>query len=220
MKVFSIDIGISNLGFVYCNVEFPDIENTSKYKNLLLNSKYSFNNNITVLDCNRVDITVMKHTAVEHCNCKLYHERCIPDYIDHFVQEYQTYFNNADIILLERQPPAGITNVQDLLFIKYRDKTILISPVSVHKYFELNSDYLVRKSESEKIAGDYLSNFSKFVFNFRKHDISDSLLMVLYYYKIQMDRLINNFEFTKDCFDFEQFRFNFFTNDKVLKNNT
>ena len=172
---------------------------------------------ISIIDCNRIDITKIKHSSVSFCDCKLHHERCIPDYLDHFIQEYSKYFAECDILLLERQPPIGITNVQDLLFTRFREKVLLISPNSVHKYFGLSSEYLVRKIESEKIAGEYLTNFKSFTTNDRKHDISDALLMVLYYYKTKMDSHIEKTEYVNDLVDFEQFRFNFFTNNDLLK---
>ena len=217
LKVLSIDIGITNLGFIYTHISLPDLSKSCKYKNKILNKKYTTNENVSVIDCNRIDITKVKHSFVKYCDCKLRHERCIPDYLDHFVQEYSDYFNDCDILLLERQPPVGITNVQDLLFTRFREKVLLISPNSVHKYFGLSGKYETRKIESEKIASEYLTNFKSFTTNIRKHDISDSLLMVLYYYKNRMDSHIETTEYVNEPLDFEQFRFTFFTNNELLK---
>jgi hypothetical protein len=218
VKIMSIDIGILNLGFVYANVTFPEVEKTSKYKNKILNEKYTpFTKNIQVIGCNRIDITKIKHNTIKQCDCKLHHERCIPDYLDHFIQEYSDYFEDCDLLLLERQPPVGITNVQDLLFTRFRDKVLLISPNSVHKYFELGSDYNTRKIYSEKIAEEYLIDFKSFTTNFRKHDISDALLILIYYFKIKVDEMIEQTNYIKYA-DLEQFRFTFFTNNELLKN--
>ena len=130
-KVLSIDIGIINLGYVYAE----------------------FGETINVLECNRVDITYMKHCKVSRTNCKLCHEYCIPDFIDHFVQEEHSLFEEADIILVERQPPQGLLNVQDLLFIKYRHKIKLINPNSIHKFFKMTKgDYDLRKIESVNLS--------------------------------------------------------------------
>jgi hypothetical protein len=208
MKVLSIDIGITNLGYCYSELEFPELTG-SKYKNLKLNEIYNEEcliNYIKVKFCNRVNITKMKHSFVKYCNCQLQHERCIPDYIDHFVQEHQDLFEECDILLLERQPPVGITNVQDLLFTKFRKKVLLVSPNSVHKYFGLPGDYNSRKIISESIALAFLSDFEKFTLNDRKHDISDAMLMTIYFYKIKMDSIINNTKFETTASDFEQFR--------------
>ena len=207
IKVMSIDIGIINIGMVFCYLHFPELEKSSKYKNRLLNKEYHFTQNVDIIDCNRIDITKMKHSRVKRCACTLHHERCIPDYLDHFVQEYSEYFESCDILLLERQPPVGITNVQDLLFTKFRHKVLLVSPNTVHKYFGLDSEYSIRKMESESIAEKYLSHFKGFIENTRKHDISDSLLLVLYYYKTKVDEQIECMDYEKEIIDFEQFRF-------------
>jgi hypothetical protein len=211
MKILSIDIGISNLGYCYTEITFPELTG-SRYKNLINNEVYSFERFeklINVISCNRIDITKVKHTKVKYCDCKLRHERCIPDYLDHFVQEYCDFFENCDILLLERQPPVGITNVQDLLFTKFRDKVLLISPNSVHKYFGLSSDYSERKIVSETIANEYLYNFDKFTENTRKHDISDAMLMTIYYFKMEIEKKINVTKFEQPEVNFEEFRFNF-----------
>jgi len=206
LKVLSIDIGIINLGYVYSEITF-NVPQTSKYKNLVLNKNYVFNEGIKIIDCDRIDITKIKHLRVKRECCKLHHDNCIPDYLDHFIQECG-YFDECNILILERQPPVGITNVQDLLFKLFRNKVILISPNSVHKYFSLNRDYIVRKTESISIASKYLTNLKKWESNNRKHDMSDALLNILYWYKIKLDLLINNTSFEIIDHDFDKFRYN------------
>ena len=175
MKVLSIDIGIKNLGYVFSNAEYPEIN--SKFKS----DDIKFN--INVIECNRVDITNMTHNIVKCQECKLHHERCIPDYLDHFIQDHREMFETADIILLERQPPVGILNVQDILFMKFRSKILLVNPRSVHLFFKMSKDYDTRKLESERIASEYLGHFDNFLFNQRKHDMADAVLMILHYCK-------------------------------------
>ena len=188
VKVLSIDIGIINLGYVFAELNIIIPEGTNKIKNKYYTN--CVNENINILDCNRINITNIKHSKVNWCDCKLHHENCIPDYIDHFIQEKNTIFEEADIIIIERQPPIGITNVQDLLFTKFRDKVLLISPNSVHKYFSMSKDYTIRKQQSDKIAMDYLNVQSSFLNNIRKHDMSDAMLMILYYYKTSVGKLL------------------------------
>ena len=211
LKVFSIDIGITNLGYVYAEINLHPPQH-SKIKARMFNGDYLLNlknikKDITIIDCKRVDITHMRHNVVSRQHCCLYHERCIPDYIDHFVQE-TPFFEDCDVLIIERQPPVGITNVQDLLFTKFRHKVLLISPGSVHKYFGLPScAYELRKEKSEQIAEEYLSGFDKFTENIRKHDISDAMLMIIYYYKIKMEYVIEKSHIEIENTPFEQFRF-------------
>jgi len=188
-KVLSIDIGIINLGYVF--VEMGET--------------------INVLDCNRVDITYMKHDKIPYHDCKLCHEYCIPDFIDHFVQEHSSLFEEAYIILVERQPPQGLLNVQDLLFVKYRNKIKLINPNSIHKFFKMTKgDYDLRKIESVNLTIEHLAKFLNFQINERKHDMSDAMLMCIYYYELNKPKVkvkvkVNIQKYTID--DLEQFRF-------------
>uniref|UniRef100_A0A6C0B060 Holliday junction resolvase RuvC n=1 Tax=viral metagenome TaxID=1070528 RepID=A0A6C0B060_9ZZZZ len=211
LKVLAIDVGIINLGYTYSEVKLELPESGSKYKAHRLNNSYLLNKEtikkcIRVLDCNRIDITNIRHKRVSYCDCKLHHDRCIPDYLDHFIQE-TPYFEECDVLIIERQPPVGITGVQDLLFKQFREKVLLINPGSIHKYFGLPSVYSERKEESEKIAEAFLSNFSKFTTNNRKHDISDALLMTVFYYKQKMEKIIECNKFNTEIHDFDKFRF-------------
>jgi hypothetical protein len=47
------------------------------------------------------------------------------------------FFEMADFILIERQPPMGLTAVEQLIFSRWRDKAILVHPRSMHKYFNI-----------------------------------------------------------------------------------
>ena len=94
-------------------------------------------------------------------------------------------FENSDLILIERQPPQGLTNIQDVLAYQYIDKVKLIYPRSVHKHFCLSkTDYNIRKKQTEKIADKYLSDNKIYKYSDRKHDIADALCQVLYYVTI------------------------------------
>ena len=188
LKILSIDIGIINLGYVFAQ-------------------------GLNVIECNRIDITKVKHNKVSYCNCNLHHEFCIPDYLDHFIQEHANIFETSDIILIERQPPVGITNVQDLIFTKFRNKVKLVSPNTIHKFFKMTKcDYDIRKIESLQIAHEYLEQFTSFQNNERKHDISDAMLLIIHYFKTNSNTIKNEIQFLPfdnfDNFDnFERFRY-------------
>ena len=201
LKVLSIDVGITNLGYVYSVFDLNNETNTLK-----LNFMKTNNDFIEIISCDRVDITNIKHSKVSFCDCKLHHDYCIPDYIDHFIQENQEMFSEADYVIIERQPPTGITNVQDLLFSKFRNKVHLISPNKIHKYFNMSKDYSIRKKESETISEYYLSKFKKFTNNHRKHDISDAMLMLIYFYSLKLQEINKNKQNKQICVDFDQFR--------------
>jgi hypothetical protein len=201
LKVLSIDIGITNLGYVYSIFDLDNEINSIKINFMKTNNDF-----IEIVKCDRVDITNVKHHRIPFCECKLHHDYCIPDYVEHFIQEHQEMFSESDVIIIERQPPTGITNVQDLIFSKFRDKVQLISPNKIHKYFNMSKDYSIRKKESETISEYYLSRFKKFTNNIRKHDISDAMLMLIYFYSLKLQEINKNKQVKKVFIDFEKFR--------------
>jgi hypothetical protein len=70
----------------------------------------------------------------------------------------------------------------------------------------MSKEYSIRKKESETISEYYLSKFKKFTNNLRKHDISDAMLMLIYFYSIKLKEINKNKSNKKICLDFEQFR--------------
>ena len=87
------------------------------------------------LFCKLIDMTVMRHNTIPREQCKLHHDNCTADWITHMVQEYPKPFYNSDIILIERQPPQGHKDVEQIIALLFRDKIKLISPNSMHAYF-------------------------------------------------------------------------------------
>ena len=156
MYIISIDIGLNNLGIVG-----------------------GYLNNINL--CKKVDIKALcQYCAIK--NCGLYHNLCMSDYVSHFIQGYQKYLNMADIILIERQPPCGFISIQELFVFQYRDKVKMISPNSVHKYFDITHyNYERRKEFVTQYAENALKMFPDFKDNKRKHDVSDAYCMIIFW---------------------------------------
>lgn len=161
MYIISIDIGLNNLGIVGAQ--------NSKFHRLEINL------------CKKIDIKAL----CQYCNiknCGLYHNLCISDYVSHFLKKYQKYFNMADIILIERQPPNGFISIQEIIVFQYREKIKMISPNSVHKYFDITHyDYSRRKDFVTQYAQKALKDFPDFKNSKRKHDISDAYCMIIFY---------------------------------------
>lgn len=99
-----------------------------------------------------------------------------------FISEYKEVFDNSDLILIERQPPQGLTNIQDILAYNFSSKVKLICPRSMHKHFMISKlDYDSRKQQTVKITSKYLKDFLVFENESRKHDIADAFCQGLYY---------------------------------------
>lgn len=156
MYIISIDIGLNNLGIVG-----------------------GYLNNINL--CKKVDIKALcQYCAIK--NCGLYHNLCMSDYVSHFIKDYQKYLNMADIILIERQPPCGFISIQELIVFQYRDKVKMISPNSVHKYFDITHyNYERRKEFVTQYAENALKMFPDFKDSKRKHDVSDAYCMIIFW---------------------------------------
>jgi hypothetical protein len=158
MNIVSIDIGLKNLGMV----EFWWDEHPRHFPEL---EKW-----------HRVDLTEMPHKRVDFHKCDIPHTNEMADLVAHFMQEYHPIFEKADVILLERQPPGGLLEIQSLLLFKYRRKAQLVSPNSVHAHFTMNHlDYEGRKERSLALArhrhpGTIPETSSRW------HDVSDAIL--------------------------------------------
>ena len=165
-SVLSIDIGVLNLG-------------------LSLSTLDEEFNLIDIVFIDLIDITKFTHNfgpTKEICN--LNHTKTFCDWLNHIFQE-NIFFEQSDFILIEKQPPMGFVAIEQLIFSRWRHKAILISPSSMHKYFDIrNYDYDKRKEYTEKIAKSKITNKSllkKLTTYHRFHDIADSICLMLYW---------------------------------------
>jgi len=92
-----------------------------------------------------VNLTCLPHACVSLEECKLHHTKELGDRLAHFKQEYSYLFERADQILVERQPITGLQSVQMFLHQSFREKVQLLSPNSMHKFFNLSRSYQHRK---------------------------------------------------------------------------
>jgi hypothetical protein len=161
MLIVSIDIGYYNLGFVKATVGEDGIPH--------------------VHHAQKVDITMYTHTRVPFCDCTLHHTREMADYVMHFIQEFREHFDEADRVLVERQPPGGFGAIEALILATFREKTQIISPNAMHKHFNIGHlDYEHRKIKTQEIAEPYLCEIETYTRLTRKHDVSDAMCMILY----------------------------------------
>ena len=151
MRILSIDIGYNNMGLVLaeCPLKGPKIH---------------------VEFVKKVNLEDYKHVAPTNE---------IADLVPLFVEDHAYIFDAAERILIERQPPGGFTNIQTLLHYMFRDRVVLVSPVSMHTHFGMRHlDYEQRKERVESIAERHVEGGIPYD---RKHDIADAICMLLYY---------------------------------------
>jgi hypothetical protein len=176
MKIIlgGIDVGVENLAF-----GLADVGNDQNPWEL---------EKVTLLK--RVNIQNLRHERIPPSECQLHHTRHICDLVDHFVQEYDPHLRSAKKLLIEQQPPGGLTNVEALLYKEYRESAILMSPTGMHHFFGIqHCDYEQRKEETIKIALQMLetnlplkAKFERWIeAGIRVHDISDALAYIEMY---------------------------------------
>jgi len=164
MKVLAIDIGYHNMG-------------------------------IALAECGKgptINVEYIKKVSLE--DYKYIKSNDIVDLVPLFVEDHQFIFEAADRILIERQPPGGFTNIEVLLNYMFKDKVLLVSPVSMHTHFGMRHlNYDQRKERTISIASKYISGEIPYE---RKHDIADALCMIIYYnFKVSV-HFFDRFKFT------------------------
>ena len=168
--ILSIDIGIQHLAMVLSSAS----------------TKYEFKE---IVWMELVDITVFTCDK----NCKLHHDKTFADWMLHILEKYFNIFDQATHILIERQPPQGLVVIEQILFGSWRDKSILISPNSVHKHFSIGDiDYENRKIASVNISKKYIhSETLQTQLNNcdRMHDISDCILFTIFWLSKKKEQL-------------------------------
>lgn len=163
MRVVAFDVGIVNLAIVAANVH-PASGVVAQ-----------------VVHVELVDTTHMEHGAVSAEACLLGHTKTHTDRLMHVIQE-RAWIDECDVVLIERQPLQGHTDVQEVLFLVFRHKAVLISPNSMHKHFHIQTlPYEWRKQRTVQIAAPYLQPFKSFSGAERQHDMADAMCILLFW---------------------------------------
>lgn len=88
----------------------------------------------------------------------------------------------ADVVLIERQPPTGIGTITAFWYSRYRDKIVLVHPRSVHKMFGMGHlSYDMRKRASVDIASKFIPDLGAGGGGRRVHDVADALVMICFH---------------------------------------
>ena len=187
MKHFiGIDIGYLNMGIAVCQVQ----------DNLSLET-------LEVLHVARINLRYLPGQAL--------HEE-VGAFVKNFITPHLTHNTT---ILLERQPPTGLTSIEYLiLYILTQNPSpipvVRVSPVSLHKHFGIRHlTYEKRKTFIEQHVTKYiLDPPTKETYDNldRKHDVADAILFCLFHCgKNKQQQVFNNPLDDEDVF--EKFRF-------------
>lgn len=161
LRIVSVDVGILNLAFAEMDGE-------------------------EIVDFQTVNITVLRHTRVSRCECRLFHGNSLTDRVMHFLQEERDRFDRSDVVLVEQQPPGGHQAVEQLVFSEFRHKAHLVSPTGMHSYFGIRSlAYEDRKRAVEALVTPLLTrpHRDRLLALERRHDVCDAICISIYWYR-------------------------------------
>jgi len=177
VRIVSVDIGYTNMGIISCT---------------------STDEGVVEFDyTTKVNIAHVMHNRVQPRDCKIPHTNETCDRMMHFIQEYRPVFDKADIILIERQPPMGLKDVEALLTQTFRSKVQLVSPNRMHKFWGIGHyDYETRKVHTERIASEHVD----LTIYERKHDVADAVCIALFYVR-------THYKPKRPKLPFDEFRF-------------
>jgi hypothetical protein len=116
------------------------------------------------------------HGRVCGRDCALGHANSLPNRVLHFAQEYN--FDEADVVVMERQPPqsAGYV-VEQLLQAAFGSKIAHVTPREIQGvYGACSTDgYDERKAKACAYAARFLGRISSFSNLDRQHDVADAI---------------------------------------------
>lgn len=137
------------------------------------------NMGLVFAECEGAKVNPVWMKKVSLHDYKYIHSNDIVDLVPLMVSEHREWFDAAEHILIERQPPGGFQNIEVLLHYMFKDKVTLVHPVSMHTHFGMRHlNYEERKERTTSIAEKYIKGEVPYE---RKHDIGDALCMIVYF---------------------------------------
>lgn len=112
-------------------------------------------------------------------------------YVHQFVQRYQSFFDEASCVLVERQMRCNMRIIESVIQSLFFDKCVIISPRSVKTHYAIGTkNYRLNKQRAIEWADAFITSnhhaftpgvTSAFSLKNKKDDLADSLLLVTYY---------------------------------------
>lgn len=153
-SLIGIDIGVLHLGLAFASTN-------DDYSSLKIEK--------TVL----IDMT----TECSSSGCSLFHTGFACDRVLHVIQAHQKSFDDCDHVVIERQPPTGIRDVEQVFAALFRPKAIIVQPQTMHAYIGSSGfDYDRRKDLATKFACRYVPDIEDRYE--RAHDVADAVCLV------------------------------------------
>lgn len=158
MKLVAVDIGIRNFAMAMGDVDDD-------------------NGDVTISRARRVDITVF---ACNRLTCDLQHKHMAADWVAHVVRRFSDEFGAADEVIIERQPPGGLRDVEQVLFQTFRHKARVLQPQTMHRHVGLgpSATYDTRKDKTVEVASKYYPVLTT-RFADKPDDVADAICLLV-----------------------------------------
>ena len=112
-------------------------------------------------------------------------------YVRNFTAQHKEYFDNAAVVLVERQMRCNMRIIESVLQTLYFEKCIIINARSVKAHYDLGTNnYRMNKQRAVQWVTEFVDNNAKcfdthvtegFTNNTKKDDFADALLLITYY---------------------------------------
>jgi len=136
-----------------------------------------------------INTMVHAHEAVPLAACTLHHTGMAADRVAHVVQERKALFQDAHTIVVERQPPGGLRDVEQVLVILFRDKTVVMAPQTMHAHIGSSGrPYALRKLMAIEFAAKWVPDLLD-RFPVKADDAADAVSLVATFVQKHADRL-------------------------------
>jgi hypothetical protein len=158
LLILGIDIGIVNLACAEAVVtdDFEDLK---------------------IRQVNLVNLMKLEHNRVPLAECPLFHTGMAVDRVAHLVQERQALFDAAHTIVVERQPPGGLRDVEQVLVSLFRHKAVVMAPQTMHAFIGSScSPYSIRKQLAIAFAETFVPSLTT-LFPVKADDAADAVCL-------------------------------------------
>ena len=144
---------------------------------------------ICVWDFNTAKIALLQTVSI------VPHGRYMPGenvrYVRDFISRFQQYFDDAKVVLIERQMRVNMRIIESVVQALYYEKCIVVSPRLIKMHYDLSTkSYRGNTAKAVEWVTEFaLSNPQAFApgvtkeysLSKKKDDMADALIMVLYY---------------------------------------